>query len=289
MTETTRDAARSHDRDVRDPAVAGRFYPAAPDALAREVTRYLGHGGLAPGPARALMAPHAGYVYSGEVAGRAFARVEVPRRVILLCPNHTGRGPAISIMARGAYRIPGAQVPVDSELAAAILAQVPEARDDRTAHAAEHAIEVELPFLLARQPELRIVPIVLGMLSLDAALALGRGLHRAVRGLGAEAPADTLVVASSDMSHYLPDAEARDADRLALAPLLAFDPEGLYRTVVAHDISMCGFVPATVMLSYAREAGAGTPELVAYATSGDAFGDTSRVVGYAGVVVPRAM
>ena len=282
----------SADESIRRPAVAGRFYPASADQLAREVASYLlpgagedaGPGAVTTRPACAVMAPHAGYVYSGAVAGRVFARVEVPPRVIIMCPNHTGAGPVISVMTEGAYRIPGADVAVDTALAAAIMSEVPEARADRAAHRAEHAIEVELPFLLARQPRLRIVPMVLGRLPLAETLALGQALHRAVQRVGE----DVLVLASSDMSHYLPDARARVVDRMALTPLLGFDPQGLYRTVVTHDISMCGFVPATAMLAYAREAGAAAPELLAYATSGDAFGDTSRVVGYAGVVVPAA-
>jgi AmmeMemoRadiSam system protein B len=144
---------------------------------------------------------------------------------------------------------------------------------------------VELPFLLARQPGLRIVPVVLSGLRETEAVELGSAILRAITRVGADPQSEVLLVASSDMSHYLPDSEARRVDRMALEPLLDFDPTGLYRTVVASEISMCGFIPATAMLSYARELGAKQPELIGYATSGDAFGDTSRVVGYAGVVV----
>lgn len=274
---------------VRLPAVAGRFYPAAAPELSRQVTGLLAAGASRPRQARAVMVPHAGYVYSGGVAGKVFAAVDVPRRVVVLAPNHTGLGPRVSVMASGAWRIPGADVPVDQELAAALLAAFPGATADREAHRLEHAVEVELPFLVARQPDVRIVPVVLGLLPATDAVALGVALHRAVAGIRAAHPADqVLVVASSDMSHYLPDQAARQVDRVALAPLLGFDPEALHRTVVARDISMCGFVPATAMLAYAREAGATGPELVAYATSGDAFGDRGRVVGYAGVVVGAA-
>jgi AmmeMemoRadiSam system protein B len=115
-------------------------------------------------------------------------------------------------------------------------------------------------------------------------IAVGEQLHAAVAASGHR----VLVVASSDMSHYLPDARAREVDRQALAPLLAFDPAGLYRTVTEHQISMCGYLPATAMLAYARRAGAGAPELIGYATSGDAFGDRDRVVGYAGVLLPES-
>ncbi len=231
------------------------------------------------------MAPHAGYVYSGGIAGAVFAAIDVPPRVILLCPNHTGMGQRISVVADGAFRIPGADIPIDAPLAAAILREVPGAAADRDAHLHEHAIEVELPFLLARQPALTIVPIVLAGLSAREAIALGEGLARAVA--AAAAPGEVLLVASSDMSHYLPDAVARKVDHQALEPLLAYDAPALYRTVVDNDISMCGYIPATAMLAYAHATGAPAPELVGYATSGDAFGDRSRVVGYAGVVIPR--
>lgn len=282
---------------LRSPAVAGRFYPASVPELTEQVAGFLRRpadadaGARGPRRACAVMAPHAGYVYSGGVAGKVFAAIEVPRRVILLGPNHTGRGPRISVMTSGAWQLPGARVPIDHELGAAILAESPQAKADHEAHQYEHSLEVEVPFLLARQPALRIVPVVLGMLSADEAVGFGEALHRAVARVRAGHPdqpdEDVLVVASSDMSHYLPDETARLVDQTALAPLLAFDPEGLYRTVVDHDISMCGFIPATAMLAYARLCGAARPELVAYATSAEAFGDKSRVVGYAGVVLAQ--
>jgi AmmeMemoRadiSam system protein B len=275
---------------LRSPAVAGQFYPASVPELTEQVTGFLHAGkGHAPRRACAVMAPHAGYVYSGGVAGKVFAAIEVPRRVVLLGPNHTGRGPRVSVMASGAWQLPGARVSIDEELAAAILAEFPLAQADHEAHQLEHSLEVEVPFLVARQPALRIVPVVLGVLSANDAIGFGEALYRAVARVREAHPGeDVLVVASSDMSHYLPDETARRVDQTALAPLLAFDPEGLYRTVIDHDISMCGFIPATAMLSYARQAGAARPELVAYATSGDAFGDKSRVVGYAGVVLGEA-
>lgn len=270
------------------PAVAGRFYPASAAELEREVDDYLRRGATDAPPVRAagVMAPHAGYVYSGGVAGQVFARVAVPERAIILCPNHTGMGRRIAVIAAGSFRIPGADVPVDHELAQAILAEVPGAGSDPSAHRFEHAIEVELPFLLSRQPALRIVPMVLAGLSEDEAIDLGKALERAVRRVGAEPGVDVLLVASSDMSHFLPDDVTRRVDRMALEPLLGYDASGLYRTVVQNDISMCGFIPATAMLSYAVQAAAEQPSLVGYATSGDAFGDRDRVVGYAGVVIP---
>ncbi|HKA87976.1 MAG TPA: AmmeMemoRadiSam system protein B, partial [Haliangiales bacterium] len=233
----------------------------------------------APAPRLGLVAPHAGYMYSGGVAGKTFRLARIPPLVVILAPNHTGRGARVSVLAARALRIPGRDVPVSSELSQRILREVPGATLDVRAHEREHAAEVEVPFLVALRPDVEILPIVLGGLGGDETVAVGRGLARALAGL------DVLVVASSDMSHYLPDAMARARDKLALEPLLALDPEGLYRTVEDNDISMCGILPATAMLAYARENGAARAELAAYATSGDASGDYSAVVGYAGVLV----
>lgn len=271
---------------VRDPAVAGRFYPlTAEDVTAAVAALYREVGDPAAAPAIAVMCPHAGWVYSGKLAARTLAEVTVPERVVVLCPNHTGRGARVSIMTDGAWRVPGATVPIDGALATAILDEAREirgARSDESAHAFEHAIEVLVPLLLARQPALRLVPIVVGPIEPRECVALGHAIARAVKG------EDVLVVASSDMSHYLPDAETRRRDRTALDALVTGEPAALLDAVETNDVSMCGVRPAAAMLAYARARRAGAPRLVGYATSGDAFGDYGRVVGYAGVVVPPA-
>jgi AmmeMemoRadiSam system protein B len=263
----------------REPAVAGRFYPGEPDRLRAEVARHLSSAPEeAPVRAVGVVAPHAGYVYSGDVAGATFAAVEVPPRAIVLCPNHTGLGPLASLWADGGWRTPLGRVPVDPELAAA-LASCPLVSRDRSAHRLEHALEVELPFLQTRRPGVAIAPLCLGPLDVRSCEALGHAVAEAARELGA------LVVASSDMSHYLPADEAARKDRRAIDALLALDPERLYETVRSEDITMCGVIPATVMLFAARELGATAARLVRYANSGDVNGDRRSVVGYAGVVV----
>jgi AmmeMemoRadiSam system protein B len=267
--------------DVRRPAVAGRFYPADPAELDEQVRQFVA---AAPGPATrrlAVMAPHAGYVYSGGVAGRVFGATEVPRRVIVLAPNHTGRGKWGAVWSRGALEIPGGELPVDEALCADLLAAGLPLEADREAHRHEHALEVELPFLRARRPDVIVTPIILGPLELSECLELGARLARVVGALGE----DILLVASSDMNHYLSDAETRRIDARAIDPLLALDAERLFRTVRDEDISMCGIIPATVMLAYARARNARRGDLVAYATSADAFGDRDRVVGYAGILI----
>lgn len=269
---------------VREPAVAGRFYPGSPAEVAEAVAAlYREVGGATAEDAVAVMCPHAGWIYSGRLAAQTLGGVRVPERVVVLCPNHTGRGARIAVMTEGAWRVPGAVVPVDAPLAAAIVREasgIRGARADDSAHAREHAIEVLLPLLHARQPALRIVPIVVGGLASDECAALGDAIARAIGDL------DVLVVASSDMSHYLPERETRRRDRAALDALVTGDPEALVEAVEAHDVSMCGVLPAAAMLAYARARGAGAPRLVGYTTSGEASGDYDRVVGYAGVVVP---
>lgn len=261
----------------RDPAVAGRFYTDDPAALVRQVDRFLATG-EPRARARGLVAPHAGYVYSGAVAGAVYARVEVPRRVIVLGPNHTGVGKAAALWPGGAWRLPSGQVPIDPELTAALAAS-PLVEEDPEAHLLEHSLEVQLPFLARARPDVAIAALCLGPLRYEECEALGQDVARAAAAAGA------LVVASSDMSHYVPAATAREKDHRAIAKLLALDPQGLYEVVRRERITMCGIVPATVMLVAAKALGATRAELVRYANSGDVNGDTRQVVGYAGVLV----
>jgi len=263
----------------RETAVAGRFYPSQPQRLAADVARLLApEEPTAPRRALGLLSPHAGYVFSGPVAGATWAAAEVPERVILLCPNHTGLGAPVSLWPEGAWRTPLGLSALDGPLTAALL-RSGLVTPDRAAHLAEHAIEVQLPFLQARRPGARIAALCLSRLPFARCQALGEALAAAVRAEGA------LLVASSDMSHYVPAEVARERDRLALDRLLALDPRGLHEVVERERISMCGVIPATVMLCAALELGATSARLTGYATSGDATGDDRSVVGYAGALV----
>jgi AmmeMemoRadiSam system protein B len=269
---------------LRPAAVAGRFYPADPDDLRAEARAFLVQTSSAnQAPLRALgcIAPHAGYVYSGHVAGAVFARVEVPKRCIVMCPNHTGMGRALAIMSEGAWQTPLGEVPIDAELAGALKQKFPALQEDSAAHRAEHAAEVELPFLLLRQPELKFVPIALGTGQFEVLEQLGRALADVI----AARNDSVLIVASSDMNHYESDAVTRVKDHRAIERILTLDPRGLFDVVTQQNISMCGFGPAVAMLTAARQLGAKSAELVKYATSGDISGDRDMVVGYAGVVV----
>jgi hypothetical protein len=261
----------------RSSAVAGRFYPGDAARLRAEVQRCLGTPH--PQAAAAVVGPHAGYVYSGAILGETYAEVAVPETVIIMCPNHTGLGARRSCWHRGRWLLPGGAIAVDEALADALVEHAGLERDV-DAHRREHAIEVHLPFLRELQPAVRIVPVVLAPLRADDCVRLGEQIAEVLRGRD-----DVLVVASTDMSHYIDAAEAKRLDTLAIERVLALDPVGLHRTVETHDISMCGYVPTTVALAAALRRGATQAHLVRYGNSGERSGDFDRVVGYAGFVI----
>ena len=270
---------------VRSPAVAGRFYPADPTVLARDVDRYLGGASTEPAvDARALLAPHAGYVYSGAIAGRTYAAARVPSRAIVICPNHTGLGSGRSVTNADAWAMPGGDVPVDAELRNALVEHA-DLVPDALAHVREHAVEVQLPFLARRSPGLSFVAVCLGPLAFAECRRMGEAIARAIREVTRNDPSSVLMVASSDMSHYLPADTAERLDALALERIVAFDAEGLHHVVRQHDISMCGYIPTTVTMVTARELGATRGRLVCYGNSGETSGDTDSVVGYAGALM----
>jgi AmmeMemoRadiSam system protein B len=220
-------------------------------------------------------------MYSGHVAGAVFARIAIPRQCVVLCPNHTGVGRALAIMSEGAWATPLGEVPIDTELAVALKRRFPALQEDSAAHRAEHAAEVELPFLQLQQPDVRFVPIALGTGQFEALEQLGLALADLI----AAQSDPVLIVASSDMNHYESDAVTRVKDHQAIERILTLDPRGLFDVVTQQNISMCGFGPAVAMLTATRQLGAKSAELVKYATSGDVSGDREMVVGYAGIIV----
>lgn len=269
---------------LRHPAVAGRFYPGNPEDLRAEALAYLSQqtsNETAPIRAIGCIAPHAGYIYSGHVAGAVFARIEIPRLCVVMCPNHTGMGRPLAIMSEGVWETPLGDVPIDEEFASDLKRRFPALQEDPAAHRAEHAAEVELPFLQLLQPHLRFVPIALGTGQLEALEQLGMALADRI----SQQSEPVLLVASSDMNHYESDAVTRVKDHRAIERILNLDPRGLHEVVTQQNISMCGFGPAVAMLTAARQLGAKSAELVKYATSGDISGDREMVVGYAGVIV----
>jgi AmmeMemoRadiSam system protein B len=265
---------------IRHPAVAGQFYPRDIAALRKELASYL-LPDVHPTHAFGCIVPHAGYMYSGHVAGAVYSQIEIPRNCVLLCPNHTGVGRALSMVADGVWETPLGSVPVYAELASALRDECPLLYDDPGAHRSEHAIEVQLPFLQIRRSDFRFVPIAVGTSQLDDLRVLGHALGEVLAARGEP----TLILASSDMNHYESDQVTRLKDHKALDQILALDPAGLYDVVMNENISMCGYGPAIVMLIATRRLGASRAELIKYATSGDVSGDRRTVVGYAGVAV----
>jgi AmmeMemoRadiSam system protein B len=278
---------------VRTPAVAGRFYPERSDQLLREIEdytsqRYASQDDSSPAQARisavGCVAPHAGYIYSGHVAGAVYARLNVPERCIVLCPNHTGRGVPLSIMTATTWQTPLGEVAPSTALAFELVRRYPALEEDSAAHRDEHGIEVQLPFLQALQKNLHIVPIVVGTSDFRVLRELGEAIAEVI-GDQEETDQKILIIASSDMNHYEDDAITRVKDHKAIERVLALDARGLWEVVMREDISMCGFGPTVAMLTAAKLLGATRAKLVSYATSGDVSGDRGRVVGYAGIVV----
>ena len=267
---------------IRQPAVAGRFYPANPQRLRAEIESFITAPSNEPKlSALGCVVPHAGYMYSGHVAGAVYRRLALPQRFIILCPNHTGMGEPLAIMSQGAWHTPLGDVPIDEELATELKQHMPLLSEDDEAHRAEHALEVQLPFLQVLVQDFQFVPITVGTSHFEALAALGVAIANTL----AKRDEKFLVIASSDMNHYESDSVTRVKDRRAIDQMLALDPRGLYDVVRDGHISMCGYGPAVAMLTAAKKLGATKAELVRYATSGDVSNDRDMVVGYAGIAV----
>jgi len=267
---------------IRPPAVAGRFYPSEPDKLTQQIEQFVS-GAAAGEKVRALgcIVPHAGYIYSGHVAGAVYTAIEIPRKCILLGPRHFPRGEPMAILTKGRFLTPLGDAMIDTELAAALAHEFPRLREDIAAHEREHSLEVQIPFLQFLAKAFQFVPVVLATDRYGAIEELGRAVAKVV----AAAREPVLTIASTDMNHYENDEVTRAKDGRAIERILVLDPRGLYDTVRNEGISMCGYAATTAMLVAMRELGASETRLVRYATSGDVSGDRQQVVGYAGVVI----
>ncbi|MGO8985058.1 MAG: AmmeMemoRadiSam system protein B [Terriglobales bacterium] len=274
---------------LRTPAVAGRFYPGRADELLREVSEYTSPAETSAASARisaiGCVAPHAGYMYSGGVAGAVYSRLEIPEHCVILCPNHTGKGRPLAVMVNTTWQTPLGDVAADAELGTRLLDRFPFLREDSAAHRSEHAVEVQLPFLQALRPEVKIVPIAVGTSDFEVLRGLGEALAEVISGLKDARQGRVLIVASSDMNHYESDAITRVKDHKAIDRVLALDARGLWEVVMKEEISMCGLGPTVAMLTAAKLLGATSATLVKYATSGDVTGDYGAVVGYVGIIV----
>jgi MEMO1 family protein len=267
---------------LRTPAVAGRFYSSDSRELTQQVDACLAQkdGTVRKAAARGCVVPHAGYIYSGHVAGAVYASLEIPARCILLGPRHFPRGEPMAILTAGSWQTPMGNAEIDSTLSTELARACPRLREDPVAHAREHSLEVQIPFLQRLVKDIRFVPVVLATDRYPVLEELGHAVAQVVA-----AQADPiLVIASTDMNHYESDAITRKKDQLAIARILELDPRGLFDTVRSEGITMCGYAATVAALVAMQDLGAKEAQLVQYATSGDITGDRDEVVGYAGMV-----
>jgi len=266
---------------TRLPAVAGTFYEASPDRLRAQVNACIAANAAPPAKERFIGAvvPHAGLMYSGHVAAAFYIAAELPRRFVILCPNHTGFGHFAAINSEGAWRTPLGDATIDAPLAAALMERTKLLSEDWRAHAREHSLEVQLPFLQHLLGQFTFVPICLGAPRYDYCEEIGQAIADVI---GSD---DIGILASSDLNHYEDQKSTLRKDQLAIDQIVALDPQELWRTVDEYDVSMCGFIPTTAMLIAAKKLGATSARLLKHATSGDVNGDYGHVVGYCSALV----
>jgi AmmeMemoRadiSam system protein B len=265
---------------IRHPVVAGQFYPASASELKRMIKGMVDEK-VAKEEVIGLISPHAGYIYSGVVAGATISRTRFKDTFIIMGPNHTGNGKPFSIMTEGSWETPLGEVEIDSELGKQILANSRYLQEDKAAHLYEHSIEVQLPFLQYFKTDFKLVPIILAYAGGAIYKEIGKELAKAVKESGRK----VVIIASSDMTHYEPQASAQKKDTQAIEAVLALDEDELVKRVDNFNITMCGYGPAVSLIAAAKELGATKAELVKYQTSGDTTGDYSSVVGYAGIII----
>lgn len=265
---------------IRPSAVAGRFYLSDPLRLRAQISELTQDGPIKI-PGIGCVVPHAGYTYSGRVAGAVYARLNLPARFILLGPRHHPQGERLAILSEGSWDTPLGRAKLDTELAAELKQLFPVLREDSVAHAPEHSLEVQLPFLIQLAGDFTFVPVLVGAERFEVLQALGHALAKAI----SNEKEPVMIVASSDMNHRENDTITRMKDRKAIDAILSVDGHVLYETVRREDISMCGYGPAVAMLTAARDLGATAASLVRYETSAETTGEFDDVVGYAGIIV----
>ena len=263
---------------LRKAVFAGEWYPGDPGRLREALESYM-EATCAEEDVAGVVAPHAGYMYSGHVAGAVYRKVRIPDTVVVLCVNHRGLGARAALLGSGHWETPLGRVPIREPFAADLIKKVDFLKEDAAAHAREHSLEMQVPFLQYRNSGVQVVPICLQRLDYSECDTLGQALAEVMQGLSEP----VLLVASTDMTHFESQEEAKRQDMLAIERILEVDPKGLYETVTKHGISMCGFIPTTSVLFACKALGVSKGALVRYATSGDVTGDYSSVVGYAGI------
>ena len=268
---------------IRNPVVAGQFYPGTAEQLSSMIEGLVDEKAVKE-DVIGLVSPHAGYIYSGSVAGATISRIKFKDTFVIMGPNHTGSGAPFSIMTNGVWKTPLGEVEIDSELGKRILVASNYLQEDHIAHKYEHSIEVQLPFLQYFKSDVKLVPIILASANGAIYKEIGKELAQAIKELNRE----VVIIASSDMTHYEPQELANKKDAKAIEAMLDLDEDELLRRVQKLDISMCGYAPAVSLITASKELGAKEVELVRYQTSGDTSADYINVVGYAGVIIKGA-
>jgi AmmeMemoRadiSam system protein B len=264
----------------RQPAVAGQFYPGSEHTLRAALSQLIPEH-ESPKRVKGIISPHAGYVYSGAIAGQLYSRITIPDTVLIIGPNHHGTGAAAALYPDGEWLTPLGPTAINSRLNTLLLQHIPYIQSDSDAHQLEHSLEVQLPFIQYLRHDVTISALCLGHGDYAPLRDIGHGIAAAILEYGEE----VLIVTSSDMTHYESADSARRKDQQALERVLALDGKGLLEVCLRQGITMCGVVPATVMIEAALQLGARKAEVVAYGTSGDVTGDKNQVVGYAAVTV----
>ncbi len=259
---------------IRKPAVAGSFYPGSKTSLEKELEDMIEFSETRK-KVLGLISPHAGYVYSGCCAGRGFGAVEIPGTVIILGVNHRGYGHPFAVDGSEYWNTPLGDAALDDELRSRLVENSKIFAVDSGTGKSEHSLEVQLPFIQYLNPQARVLPITVSSMDLNSLAKAGKEIGELVKGND-----DVMMVASTDMSHYIDAHSAEVLDHKAIDKILALDPKGLYNTVVEENISMCGMAPTVIMLTAAIEAGASRAEKVHYTNSGEVSGDYHQVVGY---------
>jgi AmmeMemoRadiSam system protein B/AmmeMemoRadiSam system protein A len=266
----------------RNPYVAGYFYPGSASEIKAMMARFVDRN-VAKEDVVGLLVPHAGYQYSGVVTGATLSRINFKDTFIIMGPTHSGLGKPFSVWTEGTWKTPLGEVEVDAELARKIVEVSGHLEEDYQAHREEHAVEVQIPFLQYIKPDVRIVPMILAGAPAGTYKEIGRDIARAIKELKREA----IIMASGDMTHYEPHETAMEKDMKAVEAMLSLDEDELTQRYRELDISMCAYGPAVCLIVAAKELGATDAELAMYRTSGDATGDKSAVVGYAGVIFKK--
>ncbi|MCK4320638.1 AmmeMemoRadiSam system protein B [Candidatus Bathyarchaeota archaeon] len=274
---------------IRHPSQAGAFYAGTAQSLKAQIEGCFTHR-FGPGKLPkvvedglrnvvGLICPHAGYMYSGPVAAHAYYNLAAdgkPDVVVIFGPNHTGRGSALALMNEGVWRTPLGDVEIDTLTAKQIVDESRIVDVDDSAHTFEHSIEVQLPFLqYLYGSTFKFVPICFLMQDLESSREVGRAVAKALSGK------NSLIIASTDMTHYEPHEQAQRKDKMAIDAVAKMDEELYYSTVKSQNISTCGYGPTVAVLTAAKLLGAKRAQLLCYKTSGDVISDFSSVVGYA--------